>query len=142
MKDFFLSKIIQELEKNNRRKDIPVAALLIDGNNKIIATEKNDRETKKNISGHAEIKVINKIFKKTKSKNLSNYTMYVSLKPCLMCIAAIEQTNIKYVHYYLENIKCQYDRFKTKISFIKEEDKDKILEKKLKFFFKNLRNKL
>ncbi|ARU90893.1 tRNA-specific adenosine deaminase [Spiroplasma clarkii] len=120
MNSEILQKIILEIKKCNKSKDVPVAAILVDKNNKIVAVGKNNRERKKCILGHAEIKVINKIFKKTKSKNLAEYKMYVSLKPCLLCIAAIEQSHITEVHYFLENIKCDYWRFKTKINFLKK----------------------
>ena len=142
MENYVLEKIIKEVKKCRKSNDVPVSAILIDENNKIVAIGRNNREQKKCIIVNAEIKVINKMFKKTKSRNLSNYKMFVSLKPCLLCIAAMEQSNIKEVHYFLENIKCDYERYKTEINFIKEIDQTNVLEKELKLFFKNLRNKM
>ncbi|WP_338985109.1 nucleoside deaminase [Spiroplasma endosymbiont of Diplazon laetatorius] len=140
MKQIF-NTLLREIKKCNKSKDVPVSALLIDSENKIVAKDFNSRQKKFNFTNHAEIMVLNKIYKKTKTKNLSDYELITTLKPCLMCLTVIEQANIKKVSYYLENIKCDYSKFNTNIIFNKigtKEEKE-LFEKQLKEFFFNLR---
>ncbi|AOG59961.1 tRNA-specific adenosine deaminase [Spiroplasma helicoides] len=140
MKSKIIDVLKKEIKKCSKSDDVPVAAAIVLDNN-VIASSRNSRIKNNDILGHAEIQVINKMIKKTKSKNLSLYSLIVTLKPCLMCIAAIEQCNIKNVYYFLENEKCDYSKYKTNIIFIKEElNEDDTFKKTLKDFFKNLRN--
>ncbi|WP_339020911.1 nucleoside deaminase [Spiroplasma endosymbiont of Atherix ibis] len=139
--ELIFNTLFKELKKCTRSKDVPVAALIIDKNNKIIVKCFNSRQKKYNFVNHAEIRVLNKMFKKTKNKNLSDYILVTTLKPCLMCITVIEQSNIKEVLYYLENIKCNYSILETNLNFKKigNDKQMKIFEKELKNFFLNLR---
>ncbi|WP_134297010.1 deaminase [Spiroplasma gladiatoris] len=135
-------KLEEKLKECEVSKDVPVAALLFK-EDKIVASARNVRMQNKDIAGHAEIKVINKLYKTNNSKNLSDYNMVVTLKPCLMCIAAIEQVNISCVYYFLDNWKVPYDKYKTKINFIKiNSNKNELYEITLKEFFKKLRNSM
>ncbi|QEH61204.1 tRNA(adenine34) deaminase [Spiroplasma chinense] len=140
MTDIYYENLIKEIKKCKKSKDVPVAAFLVK-DKKIVAKSINTREKDLDIAGHAEIKVINKMFKKIGNKNLEEFNMVVSLKPCFMCIGAIQHANIKKVYYYLENLKCDYHKFENNIKFIKLEDLENKLEMELKHFFKNLRNK-
>jgi len=140
MFDDYFNILLKELNKCLNTNDVPVAALLI-RDNKVEFKARNVREKNKDIAGHAEIKVINKCFLRQKSKNMSEYKMVVSLQPCFMCIAAMEQSNIKEVYFYLNNKKCDYENLKTKLKMIKLENKErcKVLENMLVSFFQNLR---
>ncbi|AHI52347.1 nucleoside deaminase [Spiroplasma culicicola] len=138
MNESIFNRLKTEVIKCQKTQDVPVAAILLK-EEKIVASGRNIREGKKDISGHAEIKVINKIFKKQKNKNLSEYQMVVTLKPCIMCIGAIEQVNIKNVYYYLENEKCNYNKIDTKINFIKIENNGEFFKTEIQQFFKRLR---
>ncbi|AUB31069.1 nucleoside deaminase [Spiroplasma floricola] len=139
--ELIFNTLLKELKKCSKSQDVPVSALLIDKNNKIVTKCFNSRQKKYNFTNHAEIRVLNKMFKKTKNKNLSDYTLVTTLKPCLMCITVIEQSNITKVLYYLENIKCNYSRLETDLNFKKigSDDEARTFEKELKDFFSNLR---
>ncbi|ALD65916.1 deaminase [Spiroplasma cantharicola] len=139
--ELIFNTLLMELKKCKKNKDVPVSALLIDTNNKIVAKSFNSRQKKYNFSNHAEIRVLNKIYKKLKTKNLGDYRLVTSLKPCLMCITVIEQASIKKVLYYLDNIKCNYNRILTDITFEKigSSKESTIFETELKEFFLKLR---
>ncbi|QGS51373.1 nucleoside deaminase [Spiroplasma tabanidicola] len=140
MIDEVWNKLSEKLKECEKSKDVPVAALIFK-DKKMYASARNVRFKNKDITGHAEIKAINKVYRKSKSKNLSEFNMVVTLKPCLMCLAAIEQANIKSVFYFLDNLKVDYSRFKTNIIFLKIlSSKNKDFEIILKEFFKKLRN--
>lgn len=131
----------QELLKCSDTEDVPVSALLLNSNNKIIATSYNMREKNKTITGHAEILLIDEIFKTTGSKNLKEYKMYVTLEPCMMCLGALEQTGIQEVVYFLESPKFGSSNIAKNIKFTKVEDFEfeEFLKKTLQVFFKNIR---
>ena len=92
---------MNEAKKSVKHKDIPVGALLV-LNDCVIATGHNTREKTNNILGHAEINVIKKAAKKLGRWNLSGCSLYVTLKPCSMCMEVIKQTKISEVFYVLD----------------------------------------
>ncbi|AKX33673.1 tRNA-specific adenosine deaminase [Spiroplasma litorale] len=139
-KDIIFENLQKLIKKCNKSKDVPIAAVII--KDRIIKFKGyNTRQKKYIFNNHAEIITINKAFKKTKSKNLSEYTMYVNLKPCIMCIATLEHSNIKKVYYWLENEKCDYSRIKSTITFHKvyNKNQEEFFKQELKKFFKKLR---
>jgi tRNA(adenine34) deaminase len=73
--------------------DVPVGALLVSGRLEILSRGHNQRESLSRISGHAEIRAIEK-FQKTVAKlpeqsESAGYTLVSTLQPCLMCAGAI-----------------------------------------------------
>ncbi|WP_339022771.1 nucleoside deaminase [Spiroplasma endosymbiont of Crioceris asparagi] len=120
--------------------DVPVSSVLINQKNEIVSTGFNVREIKKIISGHAEIEAINNYIQEQNNSNLSNLTLYSTLKPCLMCIGAIRASKIKKVYYLVDNKFNNYflpeDIECIKINDEKTED---IIKSKLNVFFKKLR---
>jgi tRNA(adenine34) deaminase len=86
-------------------KDIPVAALIVDENNKIIGKGINTREKESSVIGHAEINAIQEANKLLESWNLSRCRIYVNLEPCAMCAGAILQSHISEVIFAAYDIK-------------------------------------
>jgi len=86
-------------------KDIPVAALIVDENNKIIGKGINTREKESSVIGHAEINAIQEASKVLESWNLSRCRIYVNLEPCAMCAGAILQSHISEVIFAAYDIK-------------------------------------
>lgn len=84
-----------------KQGEIPVAAIITDKYNQIIAKAFNTREINKKIHEHAEINAINQVDYK-KEKDLKLYT---TLFPCLMCAQAIIDSGIKEVYYCIVNDK-------------------------------------
>jgi len=63
--------------------EIPVGAVLVKGSELILADHNRTRQMQ-NPLAHAEKLIIDKITS-SKIKYLQDYTLYVSLEPCLMC---------------------------------------------------------
>jgi tRNA(adenine34) deaminase len=77
-------------------KDVPVGALLIkDG--RVIAQSCNRREMDGNPVGHAEMLVLQKAAAQLGDWRLTGTTLYVTLEPCPMCAAAIQQARVSMV---------------------------------------------
>ncbi len=97
----YMQVAYEESLKAFKKNEIPVGAVIVK-NNKIIAKSYNDRQTKYNVLGHAEINAIIKAEKKIKDWRLDGYTMYVTLKPCLMCLNIIKESRLDKVFYLIE----------------------------------------
>ena len=116
-----LYKLSLKAYKNN---EVPVACVLVK-NNKIESRAYNLREKKKNPLYHAEIIAINKLCRKINNWRLEDYEMYVTLKPCKMCMEIIQESRIKKVYYILDskndnNQKIKINKLKTKSENFKE----------------------
>ena len=74
--------------------EVPVGAVLVDGNYKVVARAHNLREQLKDPTSHAEIEVIRTAAKKLDSWRLDDCTLIVTLEPCVMCAGAIVAARI------------------------------------------------
>lgn len=119
-----LEKLYNLAIKAYKKGEIPVSAIILDKNNKIISAEYNNRQNEYNILGHAEILAIQKAEKKIKDWRLDGYKMIVSLEPCDMCSMIINKSRLDHVYYILSsdsNDKSKvYNIEKTKIKINKE----------------------
>jgi tRNA(adenine34) deaminase len=75
--------------------DVPVGALIVDGENNIIATGYNEREAHQDPTAHAEIVAIRRAAQKLGTWRLAECKLVVTLEPCAMCAGAIAQSRIE-----------------------------------------------
>ena len=95
-KDIFFMNIALKLAKRALdRNEVPIGAVLVDQNGKILGRGYNRVEAKKNQIEHAEIIAINKACKKIADWRLDGATLYVTLEPCIMCFGLIYISRIK-----------------------------------------------
>ncbi|AGY41796.1 tRNA-specific adenosine-34 deaminase [Mesoplasma florum W37] len=139
-----LNTYINKIKVKNKSKDIPVFSCLIK-DNKIVFKSKNNSYKIKKITGHAEINVMNKAFKKIKNGNLSEYILFTTLEPCLMCYGAIKQAKIKEIIYLTENVKLSFrndvniDQIKVNIRKLDHEELQSKYQKIISDFFQKKR---
>lgn len=79
--------------------EVPIGAVIVDKDGKIIATAYNQVEKKKSQLAHAELQVLTKANKKMKKWRLHDLTMYVTLQPCVMCMGALILSRIGRIVY-------------------------------------------
>ena len=85
-----LSEAINALELG----EVPVGAVVVkDGT--IIAKGCNQRETRRDIFGHAELYALKAASEALGFWRLSDCTLYVTLEPCAMCAAACAEAQLK-----------------------------------------------
>ena len=89
---------LKEAEKALLIDEVPIGCVIVK-DNKIIARGFNKRETKQDVSSHAEMEAIRKANKKLKSWRLVDCDLYVTVEPCLMCMGAIYQSHIRSIYY-------------------------------------------
>ncbi len=144
----FMKIALNEAKKAYKKEEVPIGAIIITEDGKIISKAHNQVECKKNPLLHAEILAIQKACKKTKQKYLMNCSIFVTLEPCPMCATAISLAKIKNVYFssydekggaIINNIQI----YKNSKNLFKPEIFSGILENEssnlLKSFFKNLR---
>lgn len=74
-------------------EEVPVGAIIVrDG--AAIAAARNERETLKDPTAHAEMIAITQAAASIEDWRLERCTLYVTLEPCLMCAGAILQSRI------------------------------------------------
>jgi tRNA(adenine34) deaminase len=75
-------KLAQEAAKMG---EIPVGAIVVNGDGEIISSAYNLRETDKKATAHAEILAIEQACAALCGWRLQGCTLYVTLEPCPMC---------------------------------------------------------
>ena len=93
----FMQEAIAEAQQALREDEIPVGAVLVK-NNRIIFREHNRSRQLANPLAHCEKIIIDKILM-SEAGFLYDYTLYVTLEPCLMCAGMIILSKIGTVVY-------------------------------------------
>jgi tRNA(adenine34) deaminase len=89
-----------ELALEEARKagpDVPVGALIVDSNGKILAKSNNRRVRDSDPSGHAELLALREVSQEAGDWRLEGCTLYVTLEPCAMCASAISDSRLNRV---------------------------------------------
>lgn len=104
MNNQILNALIRETNKAIIKDEVPVGCV-ITKKSKIISRGYNQKISKNDPTAHAEIVAIKKACKKIGSWNLNDCELYVTLKPCNMCLSVINEARIKKIYYIVDNIK-------------------------------------
>ncbi|MFB3844135.1 MAG: nucleoside deaminase [Candidatus Cloacimonadaceae bacterium] len=80
---FFMSKALEEARIAFSEDEIPIGAVLVK-QDEIVFSEHNKTRQMNNPLAHAEKLILDKILAQN-AKYLNDYTLYVTLEPCVMC---------------------------------------------------------
>ena len=98
----FMKKALEEANIAYNDGNVPVGAVIVK-NNRVIASAHNVKNSLRVSVYHAEMLCIIDACKSIGSWYLDDCSMYVTLKPCKMCEAAIAESRIKNVYYLLDS---------------------------------------
>ena len=84
-----------------RNDEIPVSCVIVDQEGNLVSKGINNRQSSRNVLGHAEINAIVAAEIQIGDWRLDGYSMIVSLEPCDMCNAVIKESRIDKVYYLL-----------------------------------------
>ncbi len=85
--------------------EVPVGAIIINADGKLIATGANRRERDRDPTAHAEIVAMRAAGAYLNNWHLSGCTLYVTLEPCPMCAGAIVAARLKLLVYGADDAK-------------------------------------
>ncbi|WP_221586174.1 tRNA adenosine(34) deaminase TadA [Microbacterium sp. G2-8] len=74
--------------------EVPVGAVVVDGDGAIIGEGRNRREETHDPSAHAEVVAMREAAERSGSWNLDGCTLVVTLEPCVMCAGTLLQARI------------------------------------------------
>ena len=140
---YFMSKALEEARIAFQKNEIPVGAI-ITIKDKIISRAYNMTEQLNDVTAHAEMLAITSASNYIGGKYLIGCTIYVTLEPCAMCIAALKYSQIERIVYGASNTnkgdgfdseKFLHKKMSTKGGILKKES-----EQLLNRFFQKKRN--
>ena len=87
--EYFMREALVEAEKAHQAGEVPVGAVVVDKEGKIIGRGHNLVVAGHDPSGHAEIIALKNASQNLKNDRLDNCTIYVTREPCPLCSGAI-----------------------------------------------------
>ena len=97
--EHYMREAIGEAQAASARGEVPVGAVLVNAEGKIIARTGNAPISIVDPTAHAEILAIRDGAYGTDNYRLNGTTLYVTLEPCTMCAGAISNARIARVIY-------------------------------------------
>ena len=96
--EYYMNIALKEAKKAFDKGEIPIGAVVVQ-NGKIISKGHNLKESRFNVTRHAEIIALEKACKKLKNWRLVDCILYATLFPCPMCASAINQARVSKIVY-------------------------------------------
>lgn len=93
---WYMSLALKLAREASLRGEVPVGAVLV-VEGKIAGWGRNDRMSKNNILGHAELLALQQASETIQNWRLMRSTLYVTLEPCIMCTGALLQSRVNRV---------------------------------------------
>ena len=90
---------LAEAEAAAARGDVPVGAVLVDGDGRLLAAAGNRVEADHDPTAHAEMLVLRAGAARLGDARLTECDLYVTLEPCAMCAAAIGLARLRRLYF-------------------------------------------
>jgi tRNA(adenine34) deaminase len=94
-----MSTAFAEAEAAGERGEVPVGAVVVGGDGRILAAAGNRTRELNDPTAHAEMLAIRAACAATHSERLPEADLYVTLEPCPMCAAAISFARIRRLYF-------------------------------------------
>ena len=100
-----MSLALAEAEAAAESGEVPVGAVLVGPDGKVIAAARNAMRQNNDPTAHAEIAAIRAACATLGNERLSDCDLYVTLEPCPMCAGAIAEARIRRLYYGAADVK-------------------------------------
>jgi len=97
--EHFMQQAINIAKDAATRGEVPVGAVLVTAEGKVLAAEGNRVEELRNPLAHAEMLVIKAALQQRGEKYLEDCDLYVTLEPCPLCASAISLARLRRVYF-------------------------------------------
>ena len=97
--DVHMDAALREARRAIDRADVPVGAVVVDEEGRVLAMAYNEREARGDPTAHAEILALRRAAAERKSWRLDGCTVYVTLEPCPMCAGALVAARVRRLVY-------------------------------------------
>jgi tRNA(adenine34) deaminase len=85
----FMGIALEEARAAQAGGEVPVGAVLVDGQGTILSRDHNRTITRCDPTAHAEVNVLREAAVKLGNYRLLSTTLYVTVEPCVMCMGAL-----------------------------------------------------
>ncbi|MEX0940500.1 MAG: nucleoside deaminase [Candidatus Babeliales bacterium] len=92
---YFMNQALIQAQKAFKEDEVPVGAIVVDIEGKIIGRGYNQVEKKHQQLAHAEVNAIAQACKKRGDWRLDGCWLYVTLEPCMMCMGLIRLSRLQ-----------------------------------------------
>lgn len=89
-----------------KEDEVPVGAVLVSKDNKLLGVGRNILEKTHDPSDHAEVRAIRQAAQKLNNHRLLDTTLYVTLEPCAMCAGLMVHARIKRLVFATRDFKA------------------------------------
>lgn len=89
-----MDRLLRRAEAVGRAGEVPVAAVLLDGEGRAIGWGSNRRELDRDPLGHAELVALRQAARLRGDWRFNDCTLLVTLEPCPMCAGALVQARV------------------------------------------------
>jgi len=141
--EYFMNEALKQANNALKGEEVPVGAIIVN-QNRIIARASNMTQQLNDVTAHAEMIAITSASNYLGSKYLKECTLYVSLEPCLMCVAAMKWAQLDRIVYAASDPKEGFSLIGNKVLHKKTEVVPGILKDQasalLTSFFMNRRS--
>jgi tRNA(adenine34) deaminase len=104
--EHYMNAALKEAHLAAAIDEVPVGAIIVDEEGKIVARAHNLREKNHSPTAHAELLAIEKAARTLGRWRLSDCTLYVTLEPCPMCAGAVVNSRLKRIVYATDDPKA------------------------------------
>ncbi|MGR3526280.1 MAG: nucleoside deaminase [Paracoccaceae bacterium] len=94
-----MSLALEEARAAAQRGEVPVGAVLVDPQGRVLAQAGNRTRALNDPTAHAEMRVIREGCRVLGSERLTGCDLYVTLEPCPMCAQAISAARVARLYY-------------------------------------------
>lgn len=91
----FMQMAIDQALAAGREDEVPVGAVIVDAERRVLASDHNRTIENCDPSAHAEINVLRAAARQIQNYRLLSTTLYVTVEPCAMCMGAIVHARVK-----------------------------------------------
>ncbi len=86
--------------------DVPIGAVLLDAEGRVVAADHNRREERADATAHAEMLVLSAASRARGDWRLEGHTLVVTLEPCPMCAMAAVLARVDRIVYAAADLKA------------------------------------